>query len=175
MAKVSRHGVPVAGVAVSIAILLIGSCLNYIIPNPQRVFVYVYSASVLPGMVPWFVILISQLRFRRAHKAAIASHPFRSILFPWANYVTMAFLICVLIGMYFNEDTRMSLFVGIIFMLAVTAIYKVLALIATGKRINWRNKQQNAQTVTKRAIYLKGTRQRVGSPYYPPRNGAKRP
>ncbi|XNM43386.1 hypothetical protein ACLK10_21190 [Escherichia coli] len=50
----------------------------------------------------------------------------------------------------------MSLFVGIIFMLAVTAIYKVFtALIATGKRINWRNKQQNAQTVTKRAIYLK--------------------
>jgi AAT family amino acid transporter len=35
-------------VAISIAILLIGSCLNYIIPNPQRVFVYVYSASVLP-------------------------------------------------------------------------------------------------------------------------------
>jgi AAT family amino acid transporter len=34
---VSRHGVPVAGVAISIAILLIGSCLNYIIPNPQRV------------------------------------------------------------------------------------------------------------------------------------------
>ena len=133
MAKVSRHGVPVAGVAVSIAILLIGSCLNYIIPNPQRVFVYVYSASVLPGMVPWFVILISQLRFRRAHKAAIASHPFRSILFPWANYVTMAFLICVLIGMYFNEDTRMSLFVGIIFMLAVTAIYKVFGLNRHGK------------------------------------------
>ena len=106
MAKVSRHGVPVAGVAVSIAILLIGSCLNYIIPNPQRVFVYVYSASVLPGMVPWFVILISQLRFRRAHKAAIASH---------------------------NEDTRMSLFVGIIFMLAVTAIYKVFGLNRHGK------------------------------------------
>jgi L-asparagine transporter-like permease len=113
---VSRAGVPVAGVAVSIVILLIGSCLNYIIPNPQRVFVYVYSASVLPGMVPWFVILISQLRFRHAHKKAIASHPFRSILFPYANYLTMAFLICVLIGMYFNEDTRMSLFVGMIFL-----------------------------------------------------------
>ncbi|MGU0055596.1 hypothetical protein ACVXG7_04155 [Enterobacter hormaechei] len=28
-----------AGLAVSIVILLIGSCLNYIIPNPQRVFV----------------------------------------------------------------------------------------------------------------------------------------
>jgi len=128
MSKVSRAGVPVAGVAVSIVILLIGSCLNYIIPNPQRVFVYVYSASVLPGMVPWFVILISQLRFRQAHRQAIASHPFRSILFPYANYMTMAFLICVLIGMYFNEDTRMSLFVGIIFLAAVTAAYKLFGL-----------------------------------------------
>ena len=77
IAKVSRNGVPSAGVALSILILLVGSCLNYIIPNPQRVFVYVYSASVLPGMVPWFVILISQLRFRLVHKEAMASHPFR--------------------------------------------------------------------------------------------------
>jgi len=115
-------------VAISIAILLVGSCLNYIIPNPQRVFVYVYSASVLPGMVPWFVILISQLRFRQAHKEAIASHPFRSIMFPWANYLTMAFLVCVLIGMYFNEDTRMSLFVGMIFMAAVSVGYKIFGL-----------------------------------------------
>src|SRR5690606_1978580 len=128
MSKVSRAGVPVAGVAVSIAILLVGSCLNYIIPNPQRVFVYVYSASVLPGMVPWFVILISQLRFREAHKKAIASHPFRSILFPWTNYATMAFLVCVLIGMYFNEDTRMSLFVGVAFLALVTAFYKLFGL-----------------------------------------------
>lgn len=126
--KVSRVGVPVVGVAISIAILLIGSCLNYIIPNPQRVFVYVYSASVLPGMVPWFVILISQLRFRQAHREAIASHPFRSIMFPWANYLTMAFLVCVLIGMYFNEDTRMSLFVGMIFMAAVSLGYKLFGL-----------------------------------------------
>lgn len=40
----------------------------------------------------------------------------------------MAFLICVLIGMYFNEDTRMSLFVGMGFLLAVTLIYKVFGL-----------------------------------------------
>ncbi|ELX63565.1 putative transport protein YifK [Salmonella enterica subsp. enterica serovar Typhimurium str. LT2-4] len=33
-----------------------------------------------------------------------------------------------LIGMYFNEDTRMSLFVGVIFLLAVTLVYKVFGL-----------------------------------------------
>jgi AAT family amino acid transporter len=133
IAKVSGNGVPVVGVAVSIGVLLLGSCLNYLIPNPQRVFVYVYSASVLPGMVPWFVILVSQLRFREAHKQAMTSHPFRSVLFPWTNYLTMAFLICVLIGMGFNEDTRMSLFVGAIFLAVVTWLYKVLRLGCAGE------------------------------------------
>ncbi len=47
-------------------------------------------------------------------------------------------------------------------MLTVTAIYKVFGLNRHGKAQNWRNKQQSAQTVTKRAIYLKGTRQRGG-------------
>lgn len=124
----SRHGVPVIGVALSIVILLTGSCLNYIIPNPQRVFVYVYSASVLPGMVPWFVILFSQIRFRHLHQKEMARHPFRSLFFPWANYLTMAFLVCVLIGMGFNDDTRLSLLVGMLFMAVVTLIYKIFGL-----------------------------------------------
>lgn len=128
MGKVSANGVPVAGVALSIVILLIGSCLNYVIPNPQRVFVYVYSASVLPGMVPWFVILISQLRFRKAHREALTTHPFRSLLFPWTNWLTMAFLLCVLVGMGLNEDTRMSLIVGLFFLGVVALVYKLFGL-----------------------------------------------
>ncbi|UMQ02677.1 hypothetical protein MJ572_19640 [Escherichia coli] len=64
---------------VSIAIPLIGSCLNYIIPNPQRVFVWPSTVpACFRGWCQRFAILISQLRFRRAYKAAIASHPFRS-------------------------------------------------------------------------------------------------
>lgn len=121
--RVSQNGVPVVGVTLSIAILLIGSSLNYVIPNPQHVFVYVYSASVLPGMVPWFVILISQLRFRKTHQQAIANHPFRSVLFPWVNYLTMAFLVCVLVGMGLNDETRLSLGVGAIFLSVVTLTY----------------------------------------------------
>lgn len=124
--KVTASGVPAAGVAVSIFCLLLGSALNYVIPNPEKVFVYVYSASVLPGMVPWFVVLISQIRFRQQHQAQLAGHPFKSVLFPWVNYLTMAFLLCVLVGMYINEDTRMSLLVGMAFLAVVSVIYAVL-------------------------------------------------
>lgn len=123
LTKLSASGVPVNCIAVTIACLLVGSGLNYLIPNPQAVFVYVYSASVLPGMVPWFVVLISQLYFRRAHKEAIKTHSFKSIMFPYVNYLTIAFLVCVLIGMGINPDTRISLLVGAIFLAAVSLCY----------------------------------------------------
>ncbi|WP_174867057.1 bifunctional threonine/serine APC transporter ThrP [Pectobacterium polaris] len=128
LGKVTASGVPAAGVMISILCLMAGSVLNYIIPNPEKVFVYVYSASVLPGMVPWFVVLISQLRFREQHRAALATHPFKSVLFPWVNYLTMAFLLCVLVGMYINIDTRMSLLVGVAFLALVSLCYFALGL-----------------------------------------------
>ena len=123
LTKLSASGVPVNCIAVTIGCLLVGSALNYIIPNPEQVFVYVYSASVLPGMVPWFVVLISQLYFRRAHKEAIKNHSFKSIMFPYVNYLTIAFLVCVLVGMGINPDTRISLLVGAIFLAGVSLCY----------------------------------------------------
>jgi AAT family amino acid transporter len=73
LGKVSKGGVPVNAIWVTIACIGLGSALNYIIPNPERVFVYVYSASVLPGMVPWFVVLVCQARFRLAHSDKMAT------------------------------------------------------------------------------------------------------
>ncbi len=98
---------------------------------------YVYSASVLPGMVPWFVILITSCVFgvhiKRRLPAIRSAQPvpvgqLRNNGIPDLRFDRQ----------YFNEDTRMSLFVGIIFMLAGRRFIKFLALIATGKRINWR-------------------------------------
>ena len=128
LAKVSSGGVPVNAIWLSIACIGLGSALNYIIPNPQRVFVYVYSASVLPGMVPWFVVLLCQARFRLAHADKMASHPFKSILFPFANYLTIGFLLCVLGGMLANPDTRVSLIVGTGLLLVVSLVYKLFNL-----------------------------------------------
>ena len=121
--KLTRNGVPARCVGFTILCLIAGSSLNYLVPNPEKVFVYVYSASVLPGMVPWLVLLTSQIRFRQQNKENLVGHPFKSILFPWVNYATLIFLGCVLVGMAINPDTRLSLIVGIIFLLAVSAFY----------------------------------------------------
>lgn len=120
-AKISKNGVPIFGTVGVLLGLLIGVVLSYI--APANLFVYVYSASVLPGMVPWFIILISQIRFRKAKGEELKNHPFKMPFAPVTNYLTIAFLIMVLVGMGFNDETRISLIVGIVFLLLVIASY----------------------------------------------------
>ena len=105
--KVTKHGVPLVGTMGVVLGLAIGVILSYVAPG--NIFVYVYSASVLPGMVPWFVILISQINFRKSKGAEMDDHPFKMPFAPVTNYLTIAFLILVLVGMWFNDETRISL------------------------------------------------------------------
>jgi amino acid transporter, AAT family len=118
-AKVSSNGVPLVGTIGVIIGLFIGVILSYI--APENLFVYVYAASVLPGMVPWFVILISQINFRKVNADLMATHPYKMPFAPVSNYVTIAYLVMVLVGMWINKDTRVSLIAGIVF-LAIVAI-----------------------------------------------------
>lgn len=127
--KLNRHGVPFYAVgAISLGIL-IGVILNAILPlvYPQagNVFVLVYSSSVLPGMVPWFVILISQIAFRKQHAEKMATHPFKMPWSPYSNYITLAMLCLTLVFMFINPETRISLIVGLIFLVLMIVIYFV--------------------------------------------------
>ena len=124
--KVTKSGVPLVGTFCVVIGLLIGVILSYM--APKNIFVYVYSASVLPGMVPWFVILISHIKFRKEQGALTDSHPFKMPFSPVSNYVTIGFLIMVLIGMWLNNETRASLIVGIVFLGLMTVSYYVFGI-----------------------------------------------
>ena len=124
--KVTKHGVPLVGTMGVVLGLAIGVILSYVAPG--NIFVYVYSASVLPGMVPWFVILISQINFRKSKGAAMDGHPFKMPFAPVTNYLTIAFLIFVLVGMWFNDETRISLIAGLVFLALVTIGFYVFGI-----------------------------------------------
>lgn len=125
--EVSESGVPRNSIVTTIACLLLGVFFNVIAPN-SKLFVYIYSASILPGMVPWFALAFSQFKFRERWKNDINDHPFKSPLFPISNYITIIFLSLVLIGMWFNPDTHMSLIVGAVFLMIVIAGYYVFGI-----------------------------------------------
>lgn len=116
--------------------------LNYI--APKNIFVYVYSASVLSGMIPLFVILLSQIKFRKVKQAEMSNHPFKMPFAPFTNYLTIAYLVMVLVGMWFNDDTRISLVVRIIFLVLVAISFYALKIgehVAVDSRIE--NKDNN--------------------------------
>lgn len=125
--KVMKNGVPIWTVLAIATGILIGALLNVILPlfikGADSVFVYVYSASILPGMVPWFMILISHLRFRKNHPEEVEGHPFKMPGGAFTNYITMAFFIMVLIGMLFNKETVVSVVIGIVFLLFMTIFF----------------------------------------------------
>ncbi|WP_312574548.1 amino acid permease [Staphylococcus saprophyticus] len=125
--KVMKNGVPIWTVLAIAIGILIGALLNVILPlfikGADSIFVYVYSASILPGMVPWFMILISHLRFRKNHPDELDGHPFKMPGGAITNYITMAFFIMVLIGMLFNKETVVSVVIGIIFLLLMTLFF----------------------------------------------------
>lgn len=125
--KVMKTGVPFFAVlAISIGIF-VGVILNIVLPlvidGSENIFVYVYSASILPGMVPWFMILFSHIQFRRNHSDEIKDHPFKMPFAPYSNYLTLGFFILVLIGMLFNLETRVSVIIGIVFLSVITIVY----------------------------------------------------
>ncbi|MGV3142964.1 amino acid permease [Staphylococcus simulans] len=125
--KVMKNGVPVYTVlAISIGIF-IGVILNVILPlfikGADSIFVYVYSASILPGMIPWFMILISHIRFRRLHPEEVQGHPFKMPGGAPASFATIIFLIIVLIGMLLNKETVVSVVIGFLFLGFMTAFY----------------------------------------------------
>lgn len=125
--KLSKHNVPyIPVIAISVGIL-IGLILNYLLPvflhTSSNIFVIVYSSSVLPGMVPWFVILFSELRFRKINHDKMKNHPFKMPLYPMSNYLAIIALTIILIFMFLNPETTVSLLVGVFFLIVMTIIY----------------------------------------------------
>ena len=101
---------------------MISSIYNH---STSDMFVVVFSSSVLPGMIPWFVILLAELRFRKNNADLMVDHPFKLPLYPFSNYFAFIMLIVIVIFMFINPDTRISVIVGAIVLIVATIVYLV--------------------------------------------------
>ena len=125
----SSRYVPYVSILSISAGILIGLFLNTFLEvfskSTSDLFVLVYSSSVLPGMVPWFVILISELKYRKLNTEQLNQHPFKMPLYPFTNYFAILSLIIIVIFMFINPDTRISVFIGLIFLLLLSLLFLI--------------------------------------------------
>lgn len=127
--KLSKRVVPNVAILTIAFWIFLGFIVNMIMSAfnsaSADIFVIVYSSSVLPGMVPWFIILLSELNFRRNNPTQLAEHPFKMPLYPFYNYFSLIALTVILLFMFFNPDTRVSVSVGVGFLILMSIIYSV--------------------------------------------------
>ncbi|WP_297954018.1 amino acid permease [uncultured Lactobacillus sp.] len=111
-----------SGIFIGFMLNVLAQFLNKSLAN---IFVIVYSSSVLPGMVAWFVILLAELRFRRKNPHLMENHPFKLPLYPYSNYFALSMLVVIVVFMFINPETQISVAVGAAVLIIAALVYVV--------------------------------------------------
>ncbi|KAB1976701.1 amino acid permease [Lactobacillus crispatus] len=111
-----------SGIFIGFMLNVLAQFLNKSLAN---IFVIVYSSSVLPGMVAWFVILLAELRFRRKNPHLMENHPFKLPLYPYSNYFALIMLVVIVVFMFINPETQISVAVGAAVLIIAALVYVV--------------------------------------------------
>ncbi len=111
-----------SGIFIGFMLNVLAQFLNKSLAN---IFVIVYSSSVLPGMVAWFVILLAELRFRRKNPDLMEDHPFKLPLYPYSNYFALIMLVVIVIFMFINPETQISVSVGALVLIVAAIVYVI--------------------------------------------------
>ncbi|KZC25296.1 amino acid permease [Rhodanobacter thiooxydans] len=120
MGRLSAQGVPVRGVLVTLVFLLFGVLMNYLVPG--RIFGMMMSILAFNTVWTWGMVLVAHWRFRRQQPVPLA---FRLRWFPLSSVVCLAFLAFVLVMLGYSADTRVALYVGVIWLALLTVGYRV--------------------------------------------------
>ncbi|PBC79633.1 D-serine/D-alanine/glycine:proton symporter (AAT family) [Streptomyces sp. TLI_235] len=119
---------PAAAITVSCLLMGVGVVLNYL--APAKAFEYVTSVATVCGLWTWAVILVAQIRYRRAWQDGRLPAPtFKAPGGSWPSRLALAFLVLVVVLIGFDEDARISLYVFPVWAALLTAGYLVLARI----------------------------------------------
>lgn len=113
---------PVNGILVSSGITLLAAVMNYLLPD--EVFMYMMSIVTGAVVISWGLIVMTHLKFRKHCKAAGITPKFKSLFYPFADYLSLAFLAGILIIMALMDEMRPAVIVMPLWILAIWFFYK---------------------------------------------------
>ena len=120
--KLSKRGVPVNGILISSGITFLAVVMNYFLPD--QVFMYMMSIVTGAVVISWGMIVLTHLKFRKHCEAEGIVPKFKSLLYPFADYLCLAFLAGILIIMAMMDEMRISVIVMPIWVLAIWFFYR---------------------------------------------------
>lgn len=123
-AKLNKNGIPVAGVLASSALTLVAVILNYLIPG--KVFIYLISVAIIAGIINWTMIIITNLKFRKAKIAQGEGEKieFKTPLHPYTNYICFGFLLMIVALMATMDSMKMAVYILPVWLIILWIGYK---------------------------------------------------
>ena len=118
----SDSGVPARAMYITVAMLVLGVVLNFLIPS--HAFEYLTSAVTFIGILVWVAILYTHWRFREAQKAAGQELPhWRMPLWPLSSVFAALFLAGIVAILVSAEATRVTVWVGLALLVLISLGY----------------------------------------------------
>jgi AAT family amino acid transporter/D-serine/D-alanine/glycine transporter len=109
--KLTPQHVPAAGIRASVAVMLIGTALNYVVP--KEVFTWVTSISLVGTIWTWIIIVYSHSKYRQAVQQGRApAVAYQMPGWPFANWFVIVFLLIVAAMFSLDADTRVALYIA---------------------------------------------------------------
>lgn len=132
--KMSRSGVPWAGILMTAAVLALGAVLNALAPDA---FEIALECSATCEVFVWGTIFACQLRLRQlVNRGVIPKSPFQAPGYPFTSWFGLAFLVFVLAGMAISGWQASPIFwKKTDFVVVVLGIPILALLLALGWRI----------------------------------------
>ena len=99
--KMTRSGVPAGGILLTVGVGALGVILNYYVP--EDAFSIVLNISAIGILVGWAAITLPHQKFVRLARQGHYERPaYRAPFAPWTNWLTMVFLVGVLVLVAFD-------------------------------------------------------------------------
>lgn len=113
----SRH-VPMLAICLSALAMGIGVLVNYV--SPDKAFAYVTSVSTIGIIFVWGSILVSHMVYRkRVGAGLLPASDYRLPGAPYTTVLALAFLALVVVLLFFTEDGRTAILVGVVWFFIV--------------------------------------------------------
>lgn len=120
--------VPANALFLSVLVICLVVALQYVVA--EGVFVIISSVATFCFLYIWGIITICHMKFIRKRPDLAAKSVFKMPLFPFLNYLVLAFFAFVIVTLAFNPATRVALFVTPVWFIMLLLIYQLKKEIA---------------------------------------------
>ncbi|GAA4189266.1 amino acid permease [Gryllotalpicola kribbensis] len=111
--RMNARGVPWGGIVLTFCVALLGVVLNFVVP--AQAFEIVLNVSALGIVSSWGTIILCQMKLKSMADAGQLQRPaFRLFGAPFTSWLTLAFLVAVLVLMAFDYPTGTYTIAGLV-------------------------------------------------------------